>query len=81
MNPLEVLKERLQKALNDDNEFEGFIEAISDGLYATNLSEIALRQWILSWIDSPTSSYSYEEDYKKGVQFVEEQWHQITGMF
>lgn len=76
---LTTLKTKLQEALNDDNQFEGFGEAVSDGLYATNLSEIALRQWILSWVDSPTESYTYEDDYKKGVQFVADMWDKIKG--
>lgn len=74
---LEMLKSVLQSTVNDDNEFEGFGEAVSDALYATSLSQIALNQWILTWIDSTTESYTYEDDYKKGVQFVADEWDKI----
>lgn len=81
MNPLQQLKERLQTVLNDDNQFAGYHEAISDGVYACNLSVIALDEWVNSWINVSIDSYTCEGDYQRGVAFVEEQWHKITGMF
>ena len=82
MNPLQQLKERLQTVLNESTEHFFFNEALSDGLYSTDLSVPALEQWIAIW--TQTDSHCMTEDeitYQEGVAFVEEQWHGITGMF
>lgn len=76
-NPLDILKEHLQKALNESTESDCYQEALSDGIYSCQLgTSTALEEWINIWISGP---HNYE--YTKGVQFVEQQWHQITGMF
>lgn len=84
-NPLEILKAQLEKALNETTETEDFKEALRDGVYATSLSVSGLESWINLWSDSQDSNYLYgaefSKEYQQGVQFVEEKWYQITGMF
>lgn len=84
-NPLDILKEHLQNALNDDEQFEGYSSALSDAIYSCSLGSVtALEEWMSSWtLDSPTiyNLSDEEKDYYEGVGFVEQQWHQITGMF
>ena len=86
MNPLDLLKERLQSVLNESTESEDFKEALSDAIYACNLSTTALEQFIGSWATTDTQTIDRQLDYCDiryacGVAFVEEQWHKITGMF
>ena len=76
-NPLEFLKEQLQKSLNESTESDCYQEALSDAIYSCQFgTSTALEEWINIWLTGP---HSYE--YTRGVQFVEEKWHQITGMF
>ena len=82
MNPLHQLKERLQTVLNESAEPIFFADALEDGLYSTDLSVVALEQWIAIW--TQTDSHCMTEDeitYQEGVEFVEQEWHKITGMF
>jgi hypothetical protein len=84
--PLEILKAVLQKALSDSTESEDFKEALRDASYACNLSTKALEQFINSWILPSALTIDRELDdcdirYVQGVQFVEGEWHKITGMF
>jgi hypothetical protein len=84
MNSLVLLKERLQTVLNGSTESESFKDAISEGLYACDLSVIGLEQWIAHWIEWKSEDVvnrNDDHDYLEGVKFVEEQWHKITGMF
>ena len=86
MNPLDLLKERLQTTLNESTESEDFKEALFDAIYACNLSTTALEQFIGSWVapDAPTiySQLDYRDvRYACGVIFVESEWYKITGMF
>lgn len=76
MNPLDLLKTQLQNALNESTESIDFNEALHDCSYACNLSVTALEQHIERWLNGP---YNYE--YCRGIKFVEDKWHQITGMF
>lgn len=76
---LETLKGILQKALNDDNQFEGYQLALSDAIYACSLSNIALETWMNPWLDhDDVEPYSNDYDYKQGVQFVAEQWDRVV---
>ena len=76
VNPLQQLKERLQTVLDESTESDCYQEAISDCAYACNLSVTALEQHMEKWLNGP---YNYE--YCKGIRFVENEWHKITGMF
>jgi hypothetical protein len=77
MNPLQQLKDRLQTVLNESTEHKDFIEALEDCVYACNLGVTALEQHLDIWSTvSPVDS-----KYRKGIEFVESEWHQITGMF
>jgi len=75
--PLEMLKTVLQKALDESTEHKDFIEAVEDCAYACNLGVTALEQHLDIW----STVCPVDSKYRKGVQFVEEQWHKITGMF
>ena len=80
-NPLEILKTQLEKSLDGTSETEDFKEALRDGLYSCELGSIAsLESFIGSWAGS-TGLSEEDKQYQQGVQFVEEKWHQITGMF
>jgi hypothetical protein len=83
VNPLEILKERLQTVLNKSTESINFKSALEDATYSCTLDSVtALEQWIAIWTE--TDSHCLTEDeiiYQEGVAFVEEQWHKITGMF
>lgn len=84
MNPLDLLKTQLQTALNESTETEDFKEALRDAVNACNLNSVAaLEQWIEPWDQRPFGKLMSEEDihYCSGVDFVEDKWHQITGMF
>lgn len=86
MNPLDLLKTQLQNALNESTEDVDFTEALADAIYACNLSTKALEQFISSWVLPDALTIDRELDdcdirYVKGVEFVEDRWHQITGMF
>ena len=76
MDALNILKQRLQEGLNESSESVDYQEALHDCSYACNLSVKALEQHMEKWLNGP---YNYE--YCKGIRFVEEQWHKITGMF
>jgi hypothetical protein len=82
-NPLEILKTQLEKALDETIAAEDFTNAVIDGVYACGLSEIALTTWMDSWVSETAVVCLSESEiqYQQGVQFVEEKWHQITGMF
>jgi hypothetical protein len=84
MNPLQVLKDRLQYEFTKTHTSKDYVEALGDGLYACSLSEAALNVLIFNWSVDPlgTEKLSFEDkEYQRGVEFVEEQWHRITGMF
>lgn len=85
MNPLEILKTQLEKALDETSETEDFKEALVDGTYACGLSVLSLETWLSIWNGSQDVDYLYgtgfSKEYQQGVQFVEEKWHTITGMF
>lgn len=83
MNPLRQLKERLQIVLNESAERCDFHYALEDAVYACGLdTEAALLNWSTNWInDDKTSLPEADLEYARGVAFVEEQWHKITGMF
>ena len=77
MKPLQQLKERLQTVLNESTESEDFKEALHDCSYACDLGVTALEQHLDIWSTvSPVDS-----KYRKGIEFVEAEWHKITGMF
>lgn len=85
-NPLEILKTQLEKALDETSETEDFKESLRDAINACNLnSVVALETWLSTWNGSQDVDYLYGTDfskeYQQGVQFVEEKWHAITGMF
>lgn len=86
MNPLELLKEQLQKVLNESAESEDFKVALTDGTYACSLNSVlSLETWLTTWSGSQDVNYLYggdfSKEYQQGVAFVENEWHQITGMF
>lgn len=82
-NPLEILKTQLEKALDETSETEDFKESLRDAINACNLNSVAaLETWFHIWTEG--LPFTLEEDeiqYQQGVQFVEEKWHAITGMF
>jgi len=85
-NPLEILKTQLEKALDETSETEDFKEALVDGVYACGLNSVlSLETWLSTWNGGQDVDYIYgsefSKEYQQGVQFVEEKWHQITGMF
>jgi hypothetical protein len=75
--PLTLLGTELEAILNDHKESEDFLCAIDDCLYATNLGVTALEEHINMW----TATTWDDKEYIRGITFVEQQWHQITGMF
>lgn len=83
MTALITLKSQLEHFVNQEDLSEDFKAAISDGIYATTLSQVALEQWIGLWMSPRSIECTTEVDieYCKGVRFVEEQWEEITGMF
>lgn len=84
MNPLDLLKTQLQNALNDSSANADFREALGDGLYACSLGEAALDVLVFNWSNEQLDLEGLSEsdiNYQKGVKFVEDKWHQITGMF
>ena len=77
---LNILKTKLQEALSESTEHRFFTDAVEDGLYSTNLSVVALEQWINIW--TQTDSHCMTEDeisYQEGVQFVADVWNKIKG--
>lgn len=82
-NPLEILKTQLEKALDETSETEDFKDSLRDAINACNLnSVIALEQWLSVWTETDSHVLTENEiEYQQGVQFVEEKWHAITGMF
>lgn len=82
-NPLEILKTQLEKALNETTEPEDFKEALRDAINACNLNSVAaLEQWVGVWVQTDLHILTESEiEYQDGVEFVEEKWHRITGMF
>lgn len=81
MSPIELLKEQLQTALKASVEGLDFNMALDDAIYSCQFeSETALVQWMNSWV-SDDLTFKFDLDYQRGVQFVEQQWHKITGMF
>ena len=82
-NPLEILKTQLEKALDDTSLNIDFREGLADAMYACSLGEAALNVLVFNWTKQQLPEDLSEEDkqYQQGVQFVEEKWHAITGMF
>ena len=82
-NPLEILKTHLEKALDETSETEDFKEALRDAINACNLNSVAaLEQWLSVWTETDSHVLTENEiQYQQGVQFVEEKWYAITGMF
>lgn len=77
---LDTLKTKLQEALSESIESKHFIEAISDGLYSTGLSVVALEQWGNSWAQVDSHFLAEDEiSYQEGVQFVANLWEEIKG--
>lgn len=83
MTALNTLKAQLEPFVNQKDLSEDFKAAISDGIYATTLSQAALEQWIGLWVSPRSIECTTEADieYCKGVRLVEQQWEAITGMF
>ena len=77
LNPLQQLKERLQTVLNESTESDCYQEALSDCIYACNLSVTALEEHISMWINTTWD----DKEYIRGIAFVEQERHKITGMF
>lgn len=74
---LDILKLKLQEALNESMESEHFIEAISDGVYSSQFeTATALEQWLKSWLSEPCERYD-DVAYQEGVQFVANLWEEI----
>lgn len=85
-NPLEILKTQLEKALDETSETEDFKDSLRDALNACNLNSVAaLETWLSTWNGVQDVDYIYgtefSKEYQQGVQFVEEKWHAIIGMF
>lgn len=82
-NPLEILKNHLEKSLDETSETEDFKESLRDAINACNLNSVAaLEQWLSVWTETDSHVLTENEiEYQQGVQFVEEKWHTITGMF
>lgn len=83
-NPLDLLKTQLQNALNESIETEDFKEALRDAQYAASLGLSALNTIFQVWCMMPNDEIlacPHEIDYFRGCCFVEDKWHQITGMF
>lgn len=83
MTALTTLKAQLEPFVNQKDLTEDFKSAISDGLYAADLSQVALEQWIGLWTGQRSIECTTEADieYCKGVRLVEQQWEKVTGMF
>lgn len=84
MNPLQVLKERLNHEFTKTHVSKDYVEALGDGLYACSLGEAALNVLVFNWSNEQLGTDKLSEEdkqYQEGVAFVEEQWHKITGMF
>lgn len=82
MNPLDLLKTQLQNALNESTESEDYKNALEDGVYSCQFeTQTALIQWINNWTKDFTLEYDFDLEYRRGIKFVEDKWHQITGMF
>ena len=80
-NPLGLLKTQLQHEFTKTHTSEDYVQALSDGIYGCDLGVTALETWMNSWITPSYLNHKSEKDYVRGVEFVEQQWHQITGMF
>lgn len=81
---LNTLKERLQTVLNESTESEDFKEALSDAMYGCSLSEAALNTLFFAWSNEELHLEKLSEgdkEYQRGIEFVEQEWHKITGMF
>lgn len=77
---LDTLQVKLQEVLNESRQSEHFIEAISDGLYSTDLSVVALEEWLEIWTQTnPHCLAENENSYQEGVQFVADVWEEIKG--
>lgn len=83
MNPLDLLKTQLQNALNKSTETIDFKSALEDATYSCTLDSVtALEQWVAIWTQTDSHLMTESEiQYQHGVSFVEDKWHQITGMF
>lgn len=83
MNPLDLLKTQLQNALNESTETIDFKSALEDATYSCTLDSVtALEQWVAIWTQTDSHLMTESEiQYQHGVKFVEDKWHQITGMF
>lgn len=77
---LETLKGILQHEFTKTHMSRDYVEALGDALYACSLGEAALNVLIYNWTheDLKDEGLSPENfNYKKGVQFVAEQWDRI----
>lgn len=80
MNPLQVLKERLNHEFTKTHTSVDYVEAISDGIYSCQFcTPIALEEWIDIWLNPVYKGYEISRnDYSRGVAFVQEQWYKVS---
>lgn len=79
---LEMLKGVLQKTIDEsDAHFDynvDWLSAVQDGLYSTDLSVVALEQWLAIWTLTDSHCLTGAEIlYQEGVQFVADEWDNI----
>ena len=80
MTNLEQLREELEIRITHEHQFdsESYILALNDACYASTLAEIALEEWIQSWLSADEINFSIEDaEYLDGVHFVNDQWNII----
>lgn len=80
MTNLNRLKEELEIRINHEHEFdtESYLLALNDACYASTLAEVALEEWIQSWLLADESNFAIEDvEYLDGVHFVNDQWNII----
>lgn len=80
MTNLDRLREELEIRINHEHEFdtESYLLALNDACYASTLAEVALQEWIQSWLVTDKTGFSVEDaEYLDGVQFVNDQWNII----
>ncbi len=78
---LETLKGILQHEFTKTHTSRDYVEAIGDAQYACTLGEAALNVLVYNWTheDLKDEILSPEDvSYKKGVQFVAEQWDRVV---
>lgn len=80
MTNLHRLREELEIRINHEHKFdtESYLLALNDACYASTLAELALEEWIQSWLFADRSQFYLEDvDYLHGVQFVSDHWNII----